>query len=102
MGLSHRFAPKDQWLELLQPFVGVKDLYLSWKIVPQIAPALKELVGDRVTKVLPALKNLFLEGLNPSGPVEEALKKFTDARELIELRVDVSHWYRTRHVVGGR
>jgi len=93
---------KDQWLELLQPFVGVKDLYLSWKIVPQIAPALKELVGDRVTKVLPALKNLFLEGLNPSGPVEEALKKFTDARELIELRVDVSHWYRTRHVVGGR
>jgi hypothetical protein len=90
---------KSQWLEFLQPFTGVKDLYLSWKFVKYIAPALQELVEERVTEVLPALQSIFWEGLNPSGPVKVALDKLADARQ---RPIAVSHWDRAGHVVGGR
>ena len=45
-----------QWPEVLRPFTAVKDLF-----TPRIAPALKELVGERATEVLPALRTLFFE-----------------------------------------
>ena len=93
---------KSQWLEFLQPFTCVKDLYLSWKFVPHIAPALQELVGERVAEVLPALQSIFWEGLNPSGPVKDALDKLTDARQRSNQPIAVSHWDRAGHVVGGR
>jgi hypothetical protein len=80
-----------QWLELLRPFTSVKDLELSKDSVPFIAPALQELSGERVTEVLPALKNLFLEGPQPSGPVKEAIGKFTTARQLAGCPVNVHH-----------
>jgi hypothetical protein len=69
----------SQWPELLHPFTGVKDLYLSNEFAPRIAPSLEELVGGRTTEVLPALQSLFLEE-PPSGPVEEAIGKFVAAR----------------------
>jgi hypothetical protein len=50
------------WLELLHPFNSVKNLYLSKEFMLCIGPALQELVGVSVT-VLPALQNIFLEGL---------------------------------------
>jgi hypothetical protein len=90
---------KNQWLEILHPFTCVKDLYLSWEFVPHIAPALKELFGERITDVLPALQSIFWEGPNPSGPVKEALDKLTDARQ---RPIAVSHWDRAGQVVGGR
>jgi len=46
----------DHWMELLRPFTSVKSLYLSRVIVPHIAPALQELVGERVAGALPALQ----------------------------------------------
>jgi len=81
-----------QWLELLRPFIGVKVLYLSEEIVPSFAPALQEIVGDRVFDVLPALQGIFLEGLHPSGSVKEALDKFSDARQFSERPIVISHW----------
>jgi hypothetical protein len=89
----------SQWLEFLRAFSGVKDIYLSWKFVPRIAPALQELVGDRVTEVFPALQSLFLEGLHPSVPVKEAIDKFTGARKLSECPIAVSHWDGAGHVL---
>ncbi len=80
-----------QWLELLHPFVSVKDLGLSKDSVPLVAPALQELSGERVTEVLPALQNLFLTGPQPSGPVMEAIGKFTAARQLSGCPVTVHH-----------
>ena len=68
------------WLELLQPFTAVKNLYLSKKFAPHIVPALQELVGGRTTEVLPTLQNIFLEGLEPSGPVREGIEQFVGAR----------------------
>jgi hypothetical protein len=78
------------WLEVLRPFVAVKNLYISEEFAPRIAPALEELVGARMTEVLPMLENIFLAGLQPSGPLEEGIEKFVAARQLIRHPVAVS------------
>ena len=82
------------WLEILHPFTGVKNLYLSRIFAQFIALALQDLVEERVTDVLPALEGLFLEDLHPSGPVEEAIEKVVTARRLSGHPVTVSHWKR--------
>jgi hypothetical protein len=83
-----------QWLELLQPFVIVKGLYLSRGIAPRILPALQELVGGGTAEVLPALQSLFLEEHHPSEIVQEAVERFVSARRLSGLPIAVSHWKR--------
>ena len=80
------------WLELLHPFSAVKNLYLSEKIAPRIAPALQEVVGDSTLEVLPTLQNIFLEGLQPSGPNQEGIVKFVAARQLSGHPITVSLW----------
>ncbi|KAI0282941.1 hypothetical protein BC826DRAFT_1062198 [Russula brevipes] len=54
-----------RWLELLHPFLSVKDLYLSEEIALLAVPFLH-------TEVLPALQNLFVGGLQSSGAIKEA------------------------------
>jgi hypothetical protein len=82
----------SQWLEVLHPFTSVKNLYLSRELTPSIAPALQELVGERVIEVLPALQSLFLEEVHWSGAVQEAIGKFVAARQLAGHPVIISHW----------
>jgi len=69
-----------QWLELLQPFATVKKLYLSKKVALCVASALQELSEERVTELLPALQDIFIEGLQPSGLVQIFFHKFVTAR----------------------
>jgi hypothetical protein len=57
------------WLQLLLPYTAVKNLYLSMKFAPSIAAALQELVGARITEVLPSLQNIFIEVPRPLGGV---------------------------------
>jgi hypothetical protein len=83
-----------QWLELFHPFAAVKNLYLSKVPAPHIVPALQELVGGRMIEVLPTLQNIFLEGLQPSGPIQEGIAKFVTARQLFDHPITVSHWER--------
>ena len=85
-----------QWLEIFHPFTSVKAFYVSKEFVQCIAPALKEVAGGRVTDVLPGLKSLFLEGLQSSGSVQEAVEKFVRARQLSGHPVAVSHWNKTQ------
>jgi hypothetical protein len=85
-----------RWLELLHPFIAVKDLYVPSKFTPAIVLALQELVEGRVTEVLPALENIFLEWL-PSGPLEEAIGQFVSARQLAGHPIDVSRWIRSEY-----
>ena len=66
------------WLELLQPFGTVKELYLSKEFAPRIAPALQELVEGGTTEVLPALQNIFLEVLIPT---QEGIEQFVTMRQ---------------------
>jgi hypothetical protein len=62
------------WRELLYPFTAVKNIYLSDKFALRIGPALQELVkGRAATEVLPTLENIFLEGLESSGHVQEGI-----------------------------
>ena len=83
-----------QWLELLHQFTALKGLYLSREIAPCIAPALQEHVTERETEVLPALQSLFLEELHPLGPVQEAIERFVDSRQLSSHPIAVSQWDR--------
>ena len=80
------------WLELLHPFPTVGNFFLSEEFAPRIAPALEELVGARTTEVLPTLQNIFVEGLGPSGPVQEGIRKFVAARQVTSLPLSVSPW----------
>ena len=73
------------WLELLHPFNAAKNLYLAKMFAP-IVPALQE--------VLPTLQNIFLEGLQPLGPVQEGIGKFVAARQLSGHHLTVSLWER--------
>jgi hypothetical protein len=83
-----------QWLELLQPFAAVKNLYLSKEVALRIAPALRRLVGNGVTEMLPTLQCLFLEELQPSDPVQETIRQFVATRRLVGHSIAVSHWDR--------
>jgi hypothetical protein len=89
------------WLELLHPFTAVKNLYLSEEFARHIAPALQELVGRNTTEVLPILQNMFLEGLQPSGPVQESIRKLVTARQVTALPITVTRWERVRGGPGG-
>jgi hypothetical protein len=82
------------WLDLLRPFVSVKNLYLSEEYVPRIAPALQELVGERTTEVLPTLENIFLRRFKTSEPLHEGIEKFVAARRLTSHPVAVSSWHK--------
>ena len=80
------------WLQLLLPFTTVKNLYLSEEFAPGIAAALQELVGDRITEVLPGLQNIFVEQLEPSGPFRENFQQFVAARQVSGHPIAISLW----------
>ena len=84
----------SQWLELFHPFTAAKGLYVSQEFAPRIVPALRELVGERATEVLPSLQSLFLEETPPPGPVQEIVEQFVAARQLASCPIAVSRWER--------
>jgi hypothetical protein len=81
-----------QWLELLRHFSIVEELYLSKHVAFPVAQALRELPAERVTGVLPALKTLFLAGLDPPGRVQEAICEFAAARQSSGRPVFIRGW----------
>ena len=81
-----------QLLDLFRPFTGLKDLRLSGGIVQHYALALRELARERLTEVLPELQNLFIERLEPSGPIQEAIGQFAAERQLSGLPVMIHSW----------
>jgi hypothetical protein len=90
--LRQRDIDDMELLEFFHPFTGVKNLYVGKTLANCIAFTLKELVGGSVATFLPALENLFLEELQPSGPVQEAIGRFVVARQLSGHPVAVSDW----------
>jgi len=83
-----------EWLELLFPFTAVKNLYLTKEFESWVSPALQELTGGRMTEVLPTLQNLFLEGFQPSEPVQEGIGQFISSRQLTNHPITISSWDR--------
>jgi hypothetical protein len=80
------------WLQLFLPFTAVKNLYLSEIFAPDIAATLQELVGGRITEVLPSLENIFVKGLEPSGPFQKNIGQFVVVRQLSDHPVAISVW----------
>ena len=80
------------WLELLRPFSFVKNLYLGEEFIPRIGSVLQEPVGERTTEVLPNLQNIFLERLQPSGPVPKGIGQFVTMRQVNGHPIAVSRW----------
>jgi hypothetical protein len=77
------------WLELSRLFVVAETVYVSKRLVSPVATALEDLTVQMATEVLPMLQTLFLEGLEPSGPVHEAIMSFANARQLSQQPVDI-------------
>ena len=80
------------WLQLLHPFINVKNLYLSEYFALRIGPALKELPEGRTADMLPALQNIFLGGLQPSGAVQEDFEQFVASRQVTDRPIAISLW----------
>jgi hypothetical protein len=70
-------------------FISVKNLHLIKEFASRITPTLQVLVEEKVSKALPALKNIFLAELRPSGPVQQAIGF---ARQLAGHTIAVSQW----------
>ena len=80
---GHNYAiASTLWFEALLPFPTVKYLYLSEQYAPGIAAALQELVGSRITEVLPNLQNIFRETLEPLGHFRKNIGWFVAAQQL--------------------
>ena len=92
VGHAIRNVGNDQWLELFGVLSAMGNLYLSEALGMCVAPALQELVGERAREVLPALQNLYIENLQPSGLINEAIGEFIAARELCSHPVTVQSW----------
>jgi hypothetical protein len=79
------------WLQFLLPFTAVKNLYLSKEFAPGIAAALQELVGDRITEVLPSLQNIFVEASWPTVLLfRKMIDQFVDARQRSDHPIAIS------------
>jgi len=82
---SSQYFPSDmennQWLELLHPFVNVKDLYISIWVAGRFATALQELTGNTATEVLPALRRIFVDVPSFSATIWDAFAHFITARQ---------------------
>jgi hypothetical protein len=81
-----------QWLQLFLPFTAVEFLYLSKTFAPGVAAALQELVGGRITEVLPSLQSIIVQGIEPSGPIQENIGQFVAARQLSDHPIAISVW----------
>ena len=80
------------WLELLLPFTAVKNFYLSKEFALGIADALRALVRDRMTEVLPSLQNIFVDGLELLESFQENIGQFVAARRLTGYPIAISDW----------
>jgi len=81
-----------RWLELLRPFIALKNLYLPKEFVPRIASALEDLEEGSITELLPSLQNIFMRGLQPSGHIEEGFRQFIATRRRSGHPIAVSTW----------
>ncbi|KAI0277116.1 hypothetical protein BGY98DRAFT_652007 [Russula aff. rugulosa BPL654] len=77
------YTGDPRWLEILRQFSGAKSLYLeSMNLVPPVALALKQVIEEGMTDVLPAIQELTVFEPLSAGPVREAIEQFVTARGL--------------------
>ncbi|KAI0302752.1 hypothetical protein BC826DRAFT_431726 [Russula brevipes] len=82
----------SRFLEIFQSFTAIRRIHVSEGLTPFIVLSLRPLVGERATEVLPNLRDLFMEGSEIPGTVQEAMQPFFAARQLSGQPVVVRHW----------
>jgi hypothetical protein len=92
------------WLHLVRFIPTVKYMYLSQEVAAHVAPALQELTGAGRREVLPVLRNIFIERLDSSGPIQEAIGHFVAARTLLsDHSIRVQCWVSSKSInISGR
>ena len=80
------------WLELFRPFISTQNLYVERKLVRPVAAVLDELNEERTMDVLPALRNLHLEGLYSCDPAQELIPSFLTSRQLSGHHIVIQRW----------
>jgi hypothetical protein len=93
-----------RWLNVLQPFSAVKNLYPHKNTISSLAYALKEVPEEQLSEVLPALQGLSMdEPRSPgfAGPlppaVQEAIERFIAIRRLSTSWIpDRMHYWHMR------
>jgi len=81
-----------RWLDLLDLFTGLKDLYLTSRVARHVCDALRNLSGQRAAEVLPALRNLFVPDSSSLQSVQETMTPFVAARQLSGHPVVINRW----------
>ncbi|KAI0302762.1 hypothetical protein BC826DRAFT_966032 [Russula brevipes] len=82
----------SSFLELFQPFTAIRSLYVSEGLIPFIALALQQPIGERATEVLPNLRDLFMGRPTLLEPVQKAMQPFVTARQLSGQPIVIHHW----------
>lgn len=77
-------------LDLLRPFVSVKDLHVSENAELRVAHALDLLSQESKAEVLPSLKNIFLLGSKPSGTIQ-MIAQFIFTRSLFGHPISIHY-----------
>ena len=82
------------WINILRLFTAVKVLCLYERAALFVVPALEEVAvaEGSAHNMLPALQHTYLEGLQPTGPVQEAIGRFASARQLSGHPIAVHPW----------
>ena len=84
-----------RWLDVLRQFSAAKSLYLdSMEFVIPVAFALKQVIEEGMTGVLPAIQELTVSRSLSAGPVREAIEQFVAARGLSVFETSASHTWR--------
>jgi hypothetical protein len=82
----------NSWLTFLESFIDMKDLYLYERVAIRVSLALQDLAAERVTEMLPALQNFYIQGFwEPEEPLPEIFGQFVGLRELSGRPVDVHY-----------
>jgi hypothetical protein len=90
----HGSIESTLWLELLRPFIAMKNLYLSEEYVPHILPVLQHIVAGEMTELLPMVQNLFVEGYQSSGPRPEGIEQLISVLLLSGRTMTFFNWDR--------
>jgi hypothetical protein len=90
-----------QVLDIFRLFPATRSLYVSKDLVPLVAPALQELIGERTTEVLPNLCDLFLRGSAKSRSIKEfiSIHLFVNARQFSGRPVAIHYLEEAQRVV---
>ena len=84
-----------RWLDVLRQFPAVKSLNLeSVNIVIPVAFALRRVIEEGMTGVLPAIQELTVSRSPSIGPVREAIEQFVTARGPFVFEMSTSHTWR--------